>query len=68
MWGQSLESESPEGQSQKAQSHGGSAEQPDSKGARVSCWVSNDFKSRVPDPLLKFLKRDWSPDQSYAPM
>ena len=58
MWGQSLESESSEGQSPKAQSYGGSAERPDSKGARVQCWVSNDFKSGVPDPLLKSLKRD----------
>ena len=34
MWGQSLESESPESQSQEAQSHGGPAEWPDSKGGQ----------------------------------
>ena len=55
MRGLSLESESLEGQSPKAQSHGGPAERPDFKGGQSPAPSEIDFKSGVPDPVLKSL-------------
>ena len=53
IWGQSLESESPE-----AQSHGGPAERPDSS---AECPQTPNLL--VPDPVLKSVQRDQSPER-----
>ena len=48
MWGQSLESKSPEGQSPEAESHAVQQSDLILKGARVQCLVSRDFKTANP--------------------